>query len=362
MKAETYFNTLNYTLSNEDTSLELALSPDECDHLLAITGSGARVLPLFAKLPKRVTCVDHSPAQLALTQLRIETLRTLSHPDFLAFWGYPGKEILPTERREIFHQCALDDRFRALLVPAFEEAAWHSILHAGGWERTIRGFSKIIQTVMGRSLERFFACQTPEEASHFLQTSFPHWRWKGIVAVLANANTFNALLYKGRFPRRNIPDSYYRHYLRGFDRLFRMGIVRENYLLQLVLLGAIRFPEGVPLEADPALFERMKAGIEQAEIHYLEGNLLERVDDFAAPVDFLSFSDVPSYFEGEAERRFLQILKPGLSEGAKLAIRYFFHLPEGLDDAGFVQATERYRELIAEERTPFYQIEVLEKA
>ncbi|NBW81737.1 DUF3419 family protein, partial [bacterium] len=73
-----YFNTLNYSLANEDTALELGILPEQRRHVLSVAGSGARVLPLFAKSPQRLTCVDLSQEQLFLTELRIESARVLS--------------------------------------------------------------------------------------------------------------------------------------------------------------------------------------------------------------------------------------------------------------------------------------------
>ncbi len=360
-KPEGYFNKLNYTLSNEDPGLELGILPEGCPHVLAIAGSGARVLPLFAKHPEVLSCVDASTAQLALTQLRIESLRSLSHREFLSFWGYPGEAMSPPDRKEIFQLCELTPDFRKLLLPCFEEVAWESILYQGSWEKTIIGFSRHIQRLMGASLEKFFLCRTLDEVHDFLLTAFPARRWKLILSLLANANTFNALLYDGSFPKRNIPESYFRWYANGFERLFKLSPARENYLLQLVMLGRVAFPEGMPLEAHPELFHSMKSGIEKAEIRYSAGNVLDVSSSLAAPVDFLSFSDVPSYFAGEQERSFLQRLKPSLGDKAILAIRYFFHLPEKLDSSGFENVTAAHRERIEKDKTPFYRVEILEK-
>src|SRR6185312_13405629 len=102
-----YFNRLNYTLANEDTSLELGLLPEGVPHLMSVAGSGGRVLPLLAKFPKKVTCVDLSLEQLYLTELRFESLRALDHAEFLAFWGYPPSASEPHERRKLFQRIQL---------------------------------------------------------------------------------------------------------------------------------------------------------------------------------------------------------------------------------------------------------------
>ena len=101
-----YFDDLNYTLGNEDSSLEYNLLPKDTKHVLAIAGSGSRILPLLAKHPKKLTCIDTSSLQLYLTELRIETLRSLEYDKFLAFWGYPTHSLAPEERKKVLTELA----------------------------------------------------------------------------------------------------------------------------------------------------------------------------------------------------------------------------------------------------------------
>src|SRR5690348_8215276 len=98
MAEQTYFDSLNYTLGNEDTALEYDLLPPTVSHLYAVAGSGSRVLPLMAKKPKKVTCVDTSRNQLYLTELRIVSLKTLTYAEFLGFWGYPTNKSTVFDR------------------------------------------------------------------------------------------------------------------------------------------------------------------------------------------------------------------------------------------------------------------------
>ena len=58
--AEKYFNSLNYTIGNEDASLELAVLPEKAQHVFTVAGSGSRIIPLLSKNPLRLTCVDSS--------------------------------------------------------------------------------------------------------------------------------------------------------------------------------------------------------------------------------------------------------------------------------------------------------------
>jgi len=103
-----YFENLNYTLANEDSRFESHILPEGLDHVVTVGGSGARVIPLLAKKPKRISVLDISQAQLALCELRIQSLREFNHEQYLRFWGYPSSYERPVRDREVlFHELRL---------------------------------------------------------------------------------------------------------------------------------------------------------------------------------------------------------------------------------------------------------------
>ena len=116
-----YFNKLNYTLANEDTRMELDMLEPGVGHVLCVAGSGGRVLPLLAKGPKRMTCVDLSQPQLYLVELRIESCRALTHKEFLSFWGYPPSPADPDTRKTLFKKIKLSDGAHEFFVGLFSE-------------------------------------------------------------------------------------------------------------------------------------------------------------------------------------------------------------------------------------------------
>ncbi|NRA45581.1 MAG: hypothetical protein HRU09_11555 [Oligoflexales bacterium] len=72
--------------------------------------------------------------------------------------------------------------------------------------------------------------------------------------------------------------------------------------------------------------------------------------------DFVSFSDVPSYFSGSEEQNYLQRLKKGLKFGAHVVIRCYLRIPEGTDLTGYEDVTHQYQDLIDAEQTQVYRI------
>jgi S-adenosylmethionine-diacylglycerol 3-amino-3-carboxypropyl transferase len=360
--SEAYFTkALNYTLANEDTAMELAMLPLGVDHVLSVAGSGGRVLPLFSRKPKSLTCVDVSQEQLYLTELRIESARALTHSEFCSFWGYPPRNASPEERKDLYAKIRLSADAARFTRGLFDSQNWNSVLYLGKWERTIQTLSKINQRMTGISGRKLFECLTLEEQRDYLESAFPKRAWSAVLLILGNAGIFNALLYKGHFPKKNIKDSHHGFYSKAFQHLFEQALARENYFLQLVFFGKIVFSEGCPVECKEDIFQNAKAGIDQAEIRYERGDLMEKIKASDKPIDFLSFSDVPSYFTGENERRFMQMAKSKLSSGALTVNRNYLHIPEQTDMSGFKSANSEFQAAIDAEKVGVYMVDVQRK-
>lgn len=362
MKSQ-YFEQLNYTLANEDATLERDLLPPDCEHVVAVCGSGGRIIPLLVKSPKRLSIIDISFSQLALCELRIESLRQLSHSDYLDFWGFTTGDqgITPEERKLIFEKFNLSSDAQKYLAQVFEQEKWESILLRGRWERTFVFFSKIAKTILGsRRIERLFQFVNLEEQKKFVKSTFTDFRWNLLLKIVGNARTFNALLYRGSFPENNTGMSYLNYYQAAYQRLFDQDIARRNFFLQLTLLGEIPHTEGFPIEADPEVFAAAKANLANVKIEWIKQDLVSYI---AAQknVGFVSFSNVASYFDGELESNFLQQIRGALSVGAKVVLRNYLHRPENLNRKGFKDQTAQFQEQISKEKVQMYEVEVLER-
>ncbi|MFL5814813.1 MAG: DUF3419 family protein [Bdellovibrionia bacterium] len=360
--SQAYFTrALNYTLANEDTAMELAMLQEGLGHILSVAGSGGRVLPLLSKKPKRLTCVDVSQEQLYLTELRIESARALTHAEFLAFWGYPPRSATPGERKDLYSKIKLSKEADTFISGLFSSQTWQSVLYLGKWERTFSTLSQVNQRMTGLAGRKLFECLTLDEQKAYLKKEFPKTAWSAVIFLLGNAGIFNALLYKGHFPKKNIPDSFYGFYSKTFERLFHQAPARESYFLQLLFFGKVVFVEGCPVECKPEVFQAAKEGLSGTEIRYERGDLLEQIKGVDQPIDFLSFSDVPSYFTGETERAFMQIARPKLSSGALTVNRNYLHIPEDTDIKGFKSATHEFQAAIDAEKVGVYVVDVQRK-
>lgn len=355
-----FFHGFNYSLANEDSSVELEVLHPDARHVLCVAGSGARMLTLLAKHPRRVTCVDVSPEQLRLAELRVESARALPLDRYLAFWGYPPREASAEERRDLFAGLRLASSTREFWERVFREDGWRSVLYDGLWERTFAKLARVNGMLTRGAGRALFDARTLDEQRAFLRERFPRRRWLLTLLLLGNPVVFNLMLYKGDFPRKNLPGSPYAFYREVFDRLYDVGPARENYFLQLVFFGRLRFPEGNPIECSPDIYEGIRASLAHTDIVYRQGDAFD-VARREGPFDFISLSDVPSYLRPPREQSFLQDLSPHLEPGGDLVVRFYLRIPEATDRAGYEDLTSRFDGIIAREKVGVYRIEVLRK-
>ncbi len=349
-------------MANEDTALECALLEQAGANVLSVNGSGSRSLPLLSRQPRQLTSIDISPDQIQLAQLRLASICQLSHAEFLCFWGYPPyHQAPPAEREKLFHRLQLPEDVRINFNQFFTANGFQSLLLVGKWEKTFQRLAKVARRVVGKSCDRLFEFTSLAEQIDYWRQTFPQWRWHLILRALGSARVFNALLYKGHFPKPNIRTNMFQFYRESFDRLVTTGLARENYFLQLCFLGELRYATGNPTEADSQLFQQMQTGFAPGKVLFHCGDLLEFVEQGPALYDFVSLSDVPSYFQPPREQDFLQILRPKLNPRAKVVLRSYRHRPEQMNMQGFRDITGSYKSLIERERVGVYHIEIFER-
>lgn len=360
--AEVFFKSLNYSLANEDTWPEVKLLRKwKPRKILSVAGSGGRALPLLVSHPAELHVIDLSEEQLWLVGLREETIRKLSHEDFLLFWGYPpyGSIAYNQQRREIFKTFELPEKSRKYFQTLFESVNWNTILYEGKWEKTFAKFSIVVRALLGsKLLHRSLSSLTTEDQLRFEKEEFPKTRWDLVFKILGNATVFNALLYKGHFVKKNVPETHFDYYKKAFARIFGRTLLRENFFAQLCFFGKILTREAIPVEGDPEVFAAMKAWLLNHESIPHLGNVLEIVprESSLSDIDFFSLSDVPSYFQGETEKNYLQIIRPRLSLGGVVIVRNYLRLPENTDLSGYEDITQEVAEAFHDERVQMYMV------
>lgn len=355
MRGPRYFEGLNYTLGDEDSAVEHGILRPGAKHVVAVAGSGGRVVPLLAGAPEILTCVDVSPAQLELTRFRLAALAELEREEYLGLLGY---EAMPLPSRLAIARTLGWNTSSGVVERLLESK--RGLIYEGRFERMLSLLSRLSQRVLGRHGEMLFGCKNLEEQRRFLATDFPRWRWNLLIMALGNSAVLNALLYRGAFPKKNRPGSHAQIYRSMFDSLLRNTPARCSFFLQMLLLGRLRFAEGYPAECSPEVFVAAKQAARTTSINFVRGDIVRQVAS-SQEVEFVSLSDVPSFMPQGDAVRVLELMKKGVRRGGIVVMRGHMRLIDPAV-AGFSNETRRYQDFIGRERTRLWQIDAFVRA
>jgi S-adenosylmethionine-diacylglycerol 3-amino-3-carboxypropyl transferase len=264
-------------------------------------------------------------------------------------------------RKRIFNSLELTDSAREYFAEQYNNSNWSSILYNGKWEKTFVFFSKVVRKIIGeRVVEELFSFDDVEEQKEYIQNRFPKLKWKILMTILGNKPLFNALLYKGDFIKKNVEDSYLQYYTKAFDHLMTHDLAKTSFFLQLCFLGEIRHKEGNLVEASEECFNSMKKSLNKAEIHFHKQDIISAIKN-EKNVDFISISDVPSYFSGDVEKNFFQDIRPSLSTRGIVVNRNYLRVPIA-NRSNYQDVTNNYLRELSDEKVQMYRIEVLQNA
>lgn len=359
-----YFNSLNYSLANEDTTLEYELVKKlKSQKVFSITGSGGRFTPLIQESVTDLFYVDMCREQLWLAELKIQTYIVFTYDEFLKFWAFAPfhEDQNPELRKALFSRLELSQDCKSYFEKLFADKNWSTILYEGKWEKTFSTLYKINKLFLGKSLGKIFFSPTLKDQIEYYKNKFPKTRWSFVIRLLGNKKVFDALLYKGHFVKKNVPESYFEYYNKAFSHLFLNGLVRESFFMNLCFFGKIVFPEGNTIDAQEHVFKEIKKVLLQKSIklNSLNKDLIAAASSLSGEgIDFASLSDVPSYFTGDLERDYLKNIQAMLKPGAVVVLRYYLRVAD-VDESGFDDITETFKDLISKEKVQMYRIKIL---
>ncbi len=361
-----YFGALNYTLGNEDTSVDLEIIKRlGSKNVFSIAGCGSRALPLLEQCDQ-IVLNDVGPYQLALSRLRAALYRDLDFQDFLLFFDYPPYHSQDNSRRrkEIFYKLDLNEQDKDFFFGVFSEIKWNSLLYYGRWERTFQTLSKALRVILKKDHDRIFDFYNLEEQREYYYKNFYNINWKALLFLLGNKSVFNALLYKGDFIVKNYPESHFEYYQKSFENLFTHSLARESFFAHLCFHGRIIHSDGNPVEAWEGNFNAVKSKLSSSEsaLELVQGNMVELLHSplYENSFDYLSLSDVPSYFQGDVEKNFLQEMAPSLKKGGVVCLRHYLRKAQ-CDKSGFKDISDQFSELTLTEKVGVYRFEILQK-
>ena len=355
-----YFQGLNYSLANEDTKIEYDLLPRGVGSVFTVCGSGARVLPLIAKDPQKVTVVDLSSTQLALCRLRVAAARILSYQDFLFLLGYRKDESLG--RAALMGKISLSNEDQELWKSSQHLWEKTGFIYLGRWENHFMKLGKLFSLIPGVNLSPLFEASSLVEQRKILPRYWHPRLFHLFTKIVLNEKVSNRLLYKGSFAgakdQRTSKRSTSELVSEEFNDLFQNTWVRSNFFLNMIFLGEIRFAEAYPLEATEEIWQGVREA--RSEIVYSTGNLLTLVKEKAH--DFYSLSDTFSYMSPEDLKDFLPSLPQEVPLNSRIIIRTFMRSPSFPLSSPWRTDHEENLACAKNDATRVYEFLVLKKA
>lgn len=325
MDPELYEERLLYTACNEDTESELrALAIREGDRVLAVTGSGGRVLSLLPSRPGALVAVDFNPAQGFLLELKIAAFRRLPYEEMLQFLG-----VLPEAAgaRETVYR----ERLRPDLGPGagrFFDAEIgkirRGILYEGAQERYFRTVARLLLVLRRRRLRELFLARTVEEQRAIYDARFDTRLWRLSVRLLCNRLFFRLLLRDPSYYRfAAVPGGVGRYLLERVAHSFRSHLLRENHFLALLAFGRYPGPECYPRYLRRESYEAVRAGLDRVRI--VTARLERFLEEEAEPGSFdgFSLSDVSGWTDEAGFERLLRAIAGAARPGARYCWRNF---------------------------------------
>ena len=105
--------------------------------------------------------------------------------------------------------------------------------------------------------------------------------------------------------------------------------------------------------------EQMKKYLDKINIYYHQSDLIKTISNIEG-IDFISLSDVPSYFSGELERSFYQKIKKSLSNDGVSVNRNYLRVPNAKKD-GLLDISKKFNSPIKKECVQMYRVEVMQR-
>lgn len=341
MSQKKYFVDLNYSLANEDSKTELDLMPQHAQSVFVIPSSGAQALPLLSRNPKMMDIVDLSPAQLYITELRIQAQKKFSREEWIYFMGY-AKDLVdfkftPVDRVKMFNSLTLSDATKNYWLQSQEFWKDDGFIWLGRWEGFFKRLSDKTRKIFGYEFDRFFEADDLETQREIYHKYWPAKRFRFFLNIVSSKDFMNMFLYNGFFAgakgKKTKPVSTAQHIDERYREIFLNHLAKENFFMQMLFLGRIKYVKALPTEADPVIYELSKNS--ETEINYFAGSFDQYL--YNKPYDFVHMSDVLSYVSDEDGSALLSRLHPQTREGSRVVARTFLKSPSSWEAPGWTR-------------------------
>jgi S-adenosylmethionine-diacylglycerol 3-amino-3-carboxypropyl transferase len=311
-----FYNRLNYSLGNEDWSVESqALQVKSGDHVICVTASGDRSLHLLMTDCAKITSIDMNPIQSYLLELKMAAIALLDYEKYLAFLGCTAS----THRLEIYQS----------LKPHLSTEARHhwnkhkkmlirGIIYQGLVERLTNIIAMCFNLIKKKDIKTLLSCADIEEQRMFVSK---HWdrRWlKKTFEVILNPKLMKLILNDPGIISHVDPTIKPGEYI--YDRMIQYlnyNLASKSALIQLLFIGKV-----LPSAYFPYLtfegYTRISKNLSRLTLH--TGNVTQSLQH-ASNIDCFSLSDIASYMPQHAFENLLEAMITAAKPNARFCLR-----------------------------------------
>lgn len=346
---EKYFTGLNYSLANEDSSVEKELSLS-AKKILTVCGSGCRALSLLRDGLEELNIVDISSEQLEYTRFKFELIKKMNYEEYLKFMGL--KDSSYSEKLEIFAKYSFSSSVYKFKNKISKDSLFYGLVYSGRWESFLRNLGRSITFLTGYSdFNKDF-----EDVKH-CQKYWPEKRLEFLISLLAHPRILNRFLYKGQMI--DLKNSDLGQFLiQNFKSAFMEKDPKKSFFHQMLFLDKVKYSQGYPLEFQHETFLAIKNY--QGKINYLQMDLKKAINEI--PFDFASLSNVPSYFNPSLRQEFEKQLCQVMTQRSACVVMRSFLREDLVSDSKLQSwlSVEKTRRAELQDSTMLYKFQILE--
>jgi len=311
----------NFGMSQEDERTEAAALGLPGGRVLSIASAGDMALSLLSLGAEEIVAVDVDPAQLCLAELKRAAVLSLARGEAIRFLGF-----LPASRAQrkqwLIRVLPVLPHSAKNFWSLHPEAALNGAIWAGRYERYVRMVGAWLNPILGGRFRALFRCATLAEQRAVFEKHFNR--------PLLRA-TFRAVFSPRLFARRGMdPRSLQYHdsgrsvgdqYFAQFEAMCTATSARENFLLQLHLLGRVHDVQTVPAY----LTERGAEAVRRrpSAVTFIHASMLDHLE--TAPVgrfDRFHLSNLPDWEAPAAFDRLLRTVASRAARPTRMVWRY----------------------------------------
>lgn len=350
----------NFGLSQEDERTEaraLALGPN--DRVLSIASAGEMALSLVSMGAAKVIAVDIDPAQLHLARLKLAAACTLKRSEAIRFLGY--RPASPAERSRWL------DAVLATMPPDAREfwaphraALGQGVIWAGRFEQYMLKVTRIAVPLLGRRrVEGIFECATLTEQEAYFDARLDLRALRLLLRVVFNRKVYAK---RGMDPRSlqyrtSADEPLGVQFFRQFRDALTRTPVRDNWLMQLIVLGKTLSDDTVPAYLSAAGVEVLKANRDRIEFRLAD--VIDYLEE--CPVgtfDKAHLSNLPDWMNQDQFETTLTLVDAKIARPGRIVWRYLHRdrpVPAALRETLVVDEALG-AELQRDDRFPFYGV------